>query len=86
MSPTCQNFPQSTFLDAPITLKDGARLRHRQYTIENVFIGLASCSNSTVENNAYVCRIEIFPPKVNVKIQVSYTYDKLSIYIGHFML
>ena len=40
----------------------------------------------TVENNAYVCRIEIFPPKVNVKIQVSYTYDKLSIYIGHFML
>ena len=43
-------------------------------------------NNRTVENNAYVCRIEIFPPKINVKFQVSYTYDRLSIYIGHFML
>ena len=40
----------------------------------------------TVENNAYVCRIEIFPPKINVNFQVSYLYDRLSIYIGHFML
>ena len=32
----------------------------------------------TIENNTYVCRIEIFPPKINVKLQVSYTHDKPS--------
>ena len=40
--------------------------------------------HSTVKNNTYVCPIEIFPPKINVKFQVSYTYDRLSISIRPF--
>ena len=32
------------------------------------------------------CSIKIFPPKIKVKFQVTYIYDRLSIYIGYFVL
>ena len=40
----------------------------------------------TVEKHAYVCRIEFFPPKINVNFQLNYIYHILLIYIGHFVL
>ena len=40
----------------------------------------------TVEKHAYVCRIEFFPPKINVNFQLNYIYHILSLYIGHFVL
>ena len=39
----------------------------------------------TVEKITHVCRIEFFPPKINVICQLYQLYHVFSIYIGHFM-
>ena len=69
-----------------VDLLDKVKTDNGHSLLLNICIGKQGMIYFTVENNAYLCRIEVFLPKINIKFRVSFIYDKLSIYIGHFIL